>query len=253
MRRRRLRSCVLLLAIWPVCSTATDEGRVRVLFVGNSLTYENNVPNMVKVFAREAGVSLAVTMRAEPNWSLEDHARSGRSRDLLSRRWDVVVLQQGASMLPESAAALAESSTALAQMARAAGTPRVALYAPMPRLASIGHADVGSASYAAAADAANACVLPVTHAAALAFAQNPGLELHQPDRLHANVAGSLLAAAVIAQGLFGTEALAPTHMPKHGPLDPRVRTWLDTTAAHALRETTNACEPITPAAARTSP
>lgn len=240
-------ACALSLPMAAGAIAAAPEPKTRVLFVGNSLTYVNNVPNMVKAFAREAGVSIEVTMRAEPDWSLQDHARSGRSRDLLGRRWDVVVLQQGASMRPENAAALATWSAQLAQMTYAGGTTRVALYAPMPMLSSIAHVEAGSASYAAAAKAANACVLPVAHAAGIAFEQKPGLELHQPDRLHANVAGSLLAAAVIAQGLFGADARTPDTVPRHGPMDERVRRWLDATAAQALRETPQACAP--PAAA----
>lgn len=242
----RLACVATLLLTGTAAGAAEPERTPRVLFIGNSLTYVNNVPNMVKAFAREAGVTIDVTMRAEPDWSLQDHARSGRTRNLLKQRWDIVVLQQGASMLPENAASLATWSTQLARMAYDAGTTRVALYAPMPMLSSIEHVDIGSASYAAAATAAKACVLPVTHAAGIAFEQNPGIELHQPDRLHANVAGSLLAAAVIAQGLFGPDALTPARVPKHGPMDERVRLWLDETAAQALRETLEACTPRTP-------
>ena len=234
-------ACLPALLMLGTANAAAPEPKPRVLFVGNSLTYVNNVPNLVKAFAREAGVSIDVTMRAEPDWSLQDHALSGRTRSLLKQRWDVVVLQQGTSMLPENAAALTTWGADLAQRAYAAGTTRVALYAPMPMLSSIEHVDVGSASYTAAAKAARACVLPVTHAAGIAFERNPGIVLHQPDQLHANMAGSLLAAAVIAQGLFGADARAPATVPRHGPMDQRIRKWLDATAAQALRETPAAC------------
>ena len=80
-------------------------GRVgtRVLFIGNSLTYTNDLPAMVRVMGESAGTPLVTGMVAEPGMSLEDHwSRGGARAAVASGRWDVVVLQQGPSALPSS-------------------------------------------------------------------------------------------------------------------------------------------------------
>ena len=70
-----------------------------VLFIGNSLTYVNDVPGIVQALADSAhGDSLAVETVAEPNFALIDHWNTGAALAEINRRkWDFVVLQQGPS------------------------------------------------------------------------------------------------------------------------------------------------------------
>ena len=73
-----------------------------VLFVGNSLTYTNDMPVMLQVIAEVAGKSFEYRSLTAPNFSLEDHWVRG-ARDLITDlKADVVVLQQGPSSLPEN-------------------------------------------------------------------------------------------------------------------------------------------------------
>jgi len=72
---------------------------VRVLFIGNSLTYANDLPGLVQALAAGSaagGSPIDVAMVASPDVSLDDHLASGEaSRAIAGGRWDFVVLQQG--------------------------------------------------------------------------------------------------------------------------------------------------------------
>src|SRR5687768_2825792 len=71
---------------------------LRVLFVGNSLTYWNDLPAIVEALADSAKVKgLAWHMVAYPDFALEDHWAQGDAVAAISAGWDIVVLQQGPS------------------------------------------------------------------------------------------------------------------------------------------------------------
>ena len=66
-----------------VGQTTAAAGSLRVLFVGNSYTYVNELPALVAAMGATQGVPIRVTMRAEPDYSLADHLRDRRFRLLL--------------------------------------------------------------------------------------------------------------------------------------------------------------------------
>src|SRR4051794_30152618 len=72
-------------------------GGIHVLFVGNSLTYVNDLPATVAAIGASANDTIRVAMSAGPDLALIDHINGGS--DAVSRirgsRWDYVVLQQG--------------------------------------------------------------------------------------------------------------------------------------------------------------
>ena len=51
---------------------------LRILFIGNSLTYINDLPSMVRRIGEIDGREIETTMVAAPNYSLEDHLMSQR-------------------------------------------------------------------------------------------------------------------------------------------------------------------------------
>lgn len=112
-------------------ATAPDfgAGRTRILFVGNSLTYTNDLPSMLLRLARLAGdTTIAVASIAEPDYSLEEHWNDGQvARWLQERPWEYVVLQQGSSALPASQDHLRAWTNRFAPLIRAAGAEPVLL------------------------------------------------------------------------------------------------------------------------------
>src|SRR5689334_21934319 len=68
----------------PVESVPEDGPGLRVLFLGNSLTYVNNVPHLVQAMAAAGGVTLTPCSRCYPNYNLDDHWNKADSRDVLA-------------------------------------------------------------------------------------------------------------------------------------------------------------------------
>ena len=89
--RERLRGDTELLA-----EAKSDKPAVRVLFVGNSLTYFNDMPAMIRELAAAGGQLPFVSVQETPGGcTLEQHWASGRAVRLLDEaRWNYVVLQE---------------------------------------------------------------------------------------------------------------------------------------------------------------
>src|SRR3954467_11902194 len=93
-----------------------------VLFVGNSLTYTNDVPGLVAGLASAVGHPLPVASVAFPDFSLEDHWNRGEAVRAIDRGgWTFVVLQQGPSSLDDSRVLLRRDTARFDQRIRAIG------------------------------------------------------------------------------------------------------------------------------------
>lgn len=69
-----------------------------ILFVGNSLTYYNNMPEILEYIAEENGVQIQTTSLCSPNYAIIDHLDSGKLQYLLKKQsFDYVIIQQGPS------------------------------------------------------------------------------------------------------------------------------------------------------------
>lgn len=95
--RRYLIACsfaFFLLSCGPV-RCGSDDDCLRVLFVGNSYTYVNDLPTMFSELARSGGYKVEVSSVAEGGFTLADHVNSAQfSETLTSNQWDYVVLQE---------------------------------------------------------------------------------------------------------------------------------------------------------------
>ena len=128
---------------------------IRVLFIGNSLTYANDLPAMVCALARVGGTAgRSCETVAKPDYGLEEHWNEREARQAIARGWDVVVLQQGPSALPESRRLLIDYTRRFDAEIKKAGA-RTALYMVWPSRARRGDFPGVSQSYAAAAKDVN--------------------------------------------------------------------------------------------------
>ena len=185
---------------------------LRVLFIGNSLTYFNDMPAMVRALADSARPTrpLRVQTVALPDFALEDHLAQGDAlRSLRASRWDFVVLQQGPSAAPESRINLSEFTGRFNAHIRAAGA-RPALYMVWPASARSQDFDGVRQSYAAAAATVNGSFFPAGEAWRAAWRREPSLRLYSGDGFHPSAAGSYLAALVIHSMLYQTPPVART-------------------------------------------
>ena len=79
-----------------ISTTAEGQTIHRVLFIGNSLTAANDLPEIVRSLAQSAGHRFEYRMVAFPDHSLEDHWNRPEARRAISEgQWTTVVLQQG--------------------------------------------------------------------------------------------------------------------------------------------------------------
>jgi hypothetical protein len=167
-----------------------------VLFIGNSLTYTNDLPEIVGAISLGAADDppIRVGMVAFPGFSLEDHWNRGDALDAIDEGgWDVVVLQQGPSTLPASRAHLVEWSGRFAERIRGVGA-RPALLSVWPTDGTEAGYEAVLASYAAAADAVDGLLVPAGEAWREARARDPELTITLQDGFHPSLLGSVIAA-----------------------------------------------------------
>lgn len=198
------RLLALVIAVFGL-QPATPE---RILFIGNSLTYANDLPGMVCQLARSVGHKLVCESLALPDYGLEQHWQSGQARALIaSGQWDVVVLQQGPSAQPESRRILVDYTRRFDAEIKKAGA-RTALYMVWPSRQRRGDLEGVSQSYRAAARAVDATLLPVGDAWRAAWAADRDLPLYAADNFHPSGVGTYLAALVVYRHLLAQPAPA---------------------------------------------
>jgi hypothetical protein len=192
----------LSLAVFGLQSAAPD----RILFIGNSLTYENDLPGMVCQLARSVGRKLVCESLALPDYGLEQHWQSGKARTLIATgQWDVVVLQQGPSALPESRRMLVDYTRRFDAEIKKAGA-RTALYMVWPSRQRRGDMEGVSQSYRAAAEAVDGLLLPVGDAWRAALIADRDLPIYAADGFHPSGVGTYLAALVVYRHLMNQPA-----------------------------------------------
>lgn len=187
-------------------------GTRNILFVGNSHTYTNDLPRMVRDLARSMGdTALRVASVAEANYALSDHYATGVVHAALERSsWRWVVLQQGTSALPESQLHLQTWARAWAPHIRTAGAEPV-FYQIWPSSGRRFDAAAALLSYATAATVTEGILAPAGDAFTAALAATPPLDPYSGDGLHANREGTYLAAVVLIERMLGIqpESLPP--------------------------------------------
>jgi len=244
-----LTSCLLGCSASP-----TDAGRpdaelpdadTRILFVGNSLTASHDLPGLVATLAQAAGHSVATLGLVAPNYSLEEHWRSGVPQRIRELRPDIVVFQQGPTSLPESRLHLLAWTDSFAPVVRDAGaTP--AFLMVWPEVARLHVFDDVRDNYRAAAQRAQGLFFPAGEAWRSLVPGSGGADdvvgpdPYGPDGFHPSFEGSVLAALVVVRAVWGSsvQGLPAVITPEGGSpairLDPQVATLLQRLADDAV-------------------
>lgn len=185
-------------------------GAYRVLFVGNSLTYTNDLPAMVEAIAFANGDTFFTKTLAYPDWGLQDHWEDGSApEEITSEEWDVVVMQQGPSSLAASRVDLLLWSGKFGDLVQIHATC-TAMYMVWPAENYLGSMDAVHANYAEAADSIGGLFLPGGDAWVNAWAKDPTFALYGPDNFHPSPLGTYLAALAVYSGLTGRSPVGNT-------------------------------------------
>lgn len=213
-----------------------------VLFIGNSLTYYNELPLLVQGIADAAkGDSLIIAMVAGPDMALVDHWKQGDApKAIQGSRWNYVVLQQGPSSTTINRDSLRTLTKMFAPLIVEAGGKPV-LFSAWSAIDRRQDFPRAAESYRLAAEDVGGLYAPIANAWVDAWAREPGLNLYQ-DGLHANIAGSYLAALVIYARIFGKSpvGLPATFLLRNGQtasFPPALNTLLQEAAWAAVQPT----------------
>lgn len=191
-----------------------QDGELDVLFIGNSLTYANDLPGMLESLFEMGGQGPISTRSVVAGGvGLPDHWDAGTATETIREGgWDVVVLQQGPSAT-EGRPYLLEYAVLFAEEIEAVGA-RTALYMVWPAEGRYFDFPGVSDSYSTAADLVDGLLFPAGEAWLAAWRRDPGLELYGPDRFHPSLEGTYLAALVMYQQLSGR---SPADLPNAIP------------------------------------
>ena len=192
-----------------------------VLFIGNSHTYVNDLPGILQALADSAGGETIATMSiANANYALIDHWNDGLARaEIEKRSWRYVVMQQGWTPAGVCQDTLRLATQLFSESIRRAGaTPAVLeVWAPASRP---GQFTGTIESYRLAAQDVSGLLFPAAEAWLELQNRKPAYALYGDD-LHANAAGSYLAALVMYARIFNR---SPVGLP--GTLQTRAGTFI---------------------------
>ncbi len=182
---------------------------MRVLFVGNSHTYFNDMPHTFARLAAAAGAGEVIpTMLAYSGrplaWHLEEYF--SLRYNLLWGRYDYCVLQQQAHPFPGREALLADGGR-VAALCRAGGAVPVVLTTWAERRAPEHQAEMTQSARALAAQE-GALLAPVGEIWQRLRETHPEIELFWQDGEHASPYGSYLEAVTLCGVLTGCDVTA---------------------------------------------
>jgi hypothetical protein len=217
VRRPIAGGLVLVVVLALAACFGESEPPVRVLFIGNSYTFANDLPGMVRRLARSVDRNVEVGMRAPAGWWWRDHAASSETADAIADGdWDFVVLQEQSMAPADQEIARKVSYPAAEALSRSVignGGDVVFFITWGHRSGSpqLGHVTYSSMqidianSYQAFSDAILSEIAPVGMAWWMALAERKDIEMYQPDGSHPSAAGTYLAAAVIAATILDVD------------------------------------------------
>jgi hypothetical protein len=244
---------------------------LQILMVGNSMTYGNNLDELVQRIAQSTGEKVQVRRSAKSGYTLENHAGDRETlADLERQRWDVVVLQEH-GLVPTSPRLTATNMIPAARqlMARLGSPrPRVILLMPWGRKDGVTATElqgerVEFKDYATAQEAQRAgCeraarelgvgMAPAGLAWKAMRAKHPDVELYS-DIMHGNLNGSYLAALTVYAAIYERSPRGITWHPASIPkatasmiIDVAAETWEQHAAEKGMEATSAGSRPSLP-------
>lgn len=213
-----------------VSVAAQAQDSLNVLFLGNSYTAYNNLPQLVSQVAASTGNYVTFNSNTPGGHTFQQHSANSTSLSLIAQgNWDYVVLQEQ-SQLPsfpisqvqsdvypfaKKLDSLINASNPCAETVfyntwgrkngdatNCANFPPLCTYQGMDSLLQL--------RYGYMADTNNAILSPVAQVWRYIRTNYPGIELYNPDESHPSVAGSYAAACAFYTVLFRKNPLQIT-------------------------------------------
>lgn len=177
-----------------------------ILFIGNSFTARNNMPQLLVSLAAERGHDVRYDLIQAGGASLRAHWNKGEAASTItSGKYDWVVLQEQSTLPVKNAERMRENVALFAPVVASSGA-RMALYLTWARRNAPESQDAITEAYESAGRETQATIVPAGVAWEKFLAKHSSPLLHDKDLSHPTLAGSYLAACVFFAVLFGEDA-----------------------------------------------
>lgn len=206
LRQKFLFALVLISCIFLTLSVDAQGGKdtLKVLFVGNSYTYVENLPQLVSIMSDGTKTKLITRKSTVGGAYLSEHWKSERglkTRELISKgKFDIVVLQDNSMATIQQPDSTAKYARLLCTLIRQSGAQPY-FYMTWAREKVPQYQQEISAVYSKIARDNNAVLVPVGNAWELALHLRPALPLFNPDGSHPSALGAILSAYVFTRVL----------------------------------------------------
>ena len=173
-----------------------------ILFVGNSLTYTNDLPKLVKEQASEKDLVIGVKMIAYGNYAIVDHWEDGDvQKEINSKKYQFVIIQQGPSSQAEGKQMLLEYGPMYKDICEE-NDAELAFFMVWPSRSYFHTFEDVIKNYTEAAESSEALLCPVGKAWKEYFDTTGTYDYYGLDGFHPSLKGSRKAAEVIVNTLF---------------------------------------------------
>jgi hypothetical protein len=178
------------------------EALLKVLFIGNSFTARNNLPNLISQLAEARGLHLQHLLISAGGASLRMHWNKGDAKKaILATRYDYVVLQEQSTLPVKNPLRMHENIRLFDEAVKGSGA-KTALYLTWARKNVPETQSAITEAYAAIGEELGATIVPAGVAWESFLRKHKQPELHDPDESHPTLAGSYLAACTFFAVLF---------------------------------------------------
>jgi poly(3-hydroxybutyrate) depolymerase len=223
--RLKRRKVFIIIVVLAMCSAVfaekiTDVGKgqkvIRVLFVGNSLTFYYEMPKVLYnlLSSNKQIQPFYIFMDAPGGFTLEQHYSQGQTPDIIQKgNWDYVVLQEGSHVTITDKQKFVDYSRKLDEQIKKAGAKTIFYMTWAYQNSDPNMFGQVADAYTKIAEDVNAIVVPVGLAWQKALKEAKTIELYDKDNVHQSPAGTYLTACVFYITLTGRN---PQGLPNAG-------------------------------------
>lgn len=207
MHPKKLLALTIFLFISSLTAVSqTKADTLKILFVGNSYTYYNNMPQLVSVLSDSTHTKLITRKSTVGGVTLKNHWLGQRGlttkEKIAAGGYDIVVIQGHSMGTIDHPEDFKKYSKELCDLAKANGA-KPYFYLTWGREKVPQYQDEITAMYEQVARENGAGIIPVGKAWEMARSLRPNLELFVPDGSHPSAIGSFLIASMFVQTFTG--------------------------------------------------
>jgi hypothetical protein len=180
---------------------------IRVLFIGNSFTARNNLPDLIARLAESRGKQLQHRLISAGGASLRMHWNKGEAQKAIQEtRYDYVVLQEQSTLPVKNPLRMHENIRLFDEVIKTSGA-KTALYLTWARQNAPETQKMITGAYLSIGEELGARIVPVGVAWQNFIRKHSRPVLHDEDKSHPTLAGSYLAASVFFAVLFNESSV----------------------------------------------